>query len=121
MSPQSMVSESVRAGACRLAMRGIMQANNLLSDKYVAISNITGYYAKNSGEELPLPTDPTPPSRRTGVYQEESRQLSPSRPGADHSIVRQTDVSVLFMTRQKASKGLCRKSPKTGKLRLASH
>jgi hypothetical protein len=75
-----------------------------LSDTDVAISTIAGYYANNAGEELPLPTDSTPLSRRTGVYQEASRQLPPSRPGADHSIVRQTDVSMLFMTRQKASK-----------------
>src|SRR5215831_18870151 len=44
----------------------VRSPNNLLSDKYVAISNIAGYDAKNSGEELPLPTDPTPPLKTHG-------------------------------------------------------
>src|SRR5262249_24316269 len=70
------------------------QPNNVLSDTDVALSNIAGYCAKTRVTNSPCPPVPLPPSRHTGVSQEASRQRSPSRPGADHSIVRRTDVSV---------------------------
>src|SRR4029453_9405981 len=61
--------------------------NNLLSDKYVAISHIARYFSKIRVRHCPCLLVPVPPSRRTGVYQEASRQRSPSRHDADHSIV----------------------------------
>src|SRR5262245_22855461 len=64
----------------------LLAPNNLLSDTDVAISNIAGYCAKIRVSNCPCPPVPLPPSRRTGVYQEESLQLSPYRPGAYHSI-----------------------------------
>src|SRR5262245_44568847 len=42
-------------------------SNNLLSDKDVAISNITGYCAKIRVRNCPCPPLPLPSSRRTGV------------------------------------------------------
>jgi hypothetical protein len=72
----------------RSRLRKGMMPNNVLSDKDVARSNIAGYYANMRVRHCPCPPVPLPPSRRTGVYQEASRQLAPSRLGADHSIVR---------------------------------
>jgi hypothetical protein len=43
--------------------------NNLLSDKYVARSNIAGYCAKIRVRNCPCPAVLFPPSRHTGVYQ----------------------------------------------------
>jgi hypothetical protein len=60
--------------------------NNLLSDKYVAISNIAGYYANMRVRNFPYPLVPLPPKTHGSVSGSVTKTVTLQR-GADHSIV----------------------------------